>query len=143
MAPKPKSPHLYLVEDRGYRTPCWVWQRAANSAGYGVMRTGEGSKTVALAHRVFWERENGPIPEGLTLDHLCRVELCVRPSHCEPVTHTVNMRRGAQTKLTVAKAKRIRVRLAAGEGPSSIARAFDISESNVRRIRAGRLWAAV
>lgn len=36
----------------------------------------------------------GPIPEGLELDHLCRVSLCVNPWHLEPVTHKVNQERG-------------------------------------------------
>jgi len=35
----------------------------------------------------------GPIQEGLEFDHLCKVTLCVRPDHVEPVTHDENMRR--------------------------------------------------
>jgi hypothetical protein len=35
----------------------------------------------------------GPVPEGLELDHLCRVTTCVRPSHLEPVTTGENVRR--------------------------------------------------
>ncbi len=36
----------------------------------------------------------GPIPEGLELDHLCRVRHCVNPDHLEAVTHRENIRRG-------------------------------------------------
>lgn len=45
-------------------------------------------------HRLVWELLNGPVPEGLILDHLCRNTVCVRPDHLEPVTHKVNIQRG-------------------------------------------------
>lgn len=37
----------------------------------------------------------GPIPDGLQIDHLCRVRHCVNPAHLEPVTIAENVRRGA------------------------------------------------
>ena len=36
----------------------------------------------------------GPIPEGLQIDHLCRVHRCVNPWHLEAVTQQVNLLRG-------------------------------------------------
>ena len=45
-------------------------------------------------HRVWYEREHGPIPKGLTLDHLCRVRNCINPKHLEPVTMRENLMRG-------------------------------------------------
>lgn len=51
-----------------------------------------------LAHRLEWEKINGPVPEGLELDHLCRNRWCVNPDHLEPVTHQENIRRGSQRK---------------------------------------------
>lgn len=86
-----KSGVEYIEEDRGYQTPCWIWPRAQQARGYGT--TYRNGKTI-LAHRALWERTNGPIPEGLELDHLCRVPACVRPDHMEPVTHRENMLRG-------------------------------------------------
>jgi hypothetical protein len=38
----------------------------------------------------------GPIPDGLTIDHLCRTPACVNPEHMEPVTMAENIRRGTQ-----------------------------------------------
>ena len=59
--------------------------------GYGQFRVGTQRK---LAHRVAYEWSLGEIPEGLDLDHLCRVRNCVNPSHLEPVTRQENLRRG-------------------------------------------------
>jgi hypothetical protein len=36
----------------------------------------------------------GPIPYGLTLDHLCAKRWCVNPAHLDPCTQTENKARG-------------------------------------------------
>ncbi|MGI9502698.1 MAG: HNH endonuclease [Geminicoccaceae bacterium] len=46
------------------------------------------------AHRVSYEALVSAIPEGLELDHLCRVRCCVNPIHLEPVTTRTNNLRG-------------------------------------------------
>ena len=45
------------------------------------------------AHRWSYEALVGVISAGAHLDHLCRVPLCVRPDHLEPVTVRENVRR--------------------------------------------------
>ena len=70
---------------------CWVWQAQLDSRGYGRIKS-DGKPR--FAHRVAYEQLVGPIPDGLELDHLCRVTSCVNPAHMEPVTHRVNMLRG-------------------------------------------------
>ncbi len=85
----------WSVEDWGYETPCWIWQRTINPKGYGMVSiTDHGAQKSYRAHRFVYEMHNGPIPEGLTLDHLCRVRACVNPEHLDPVTQGDNVRRG-------------------------------------------------
>lgn len=71
---------------------CWLWTGATDGdKRYGCI----GSKGKLLrTHRVSYELFKGPIPEGLSLDHLCKVTLCCNPEHLEPVTHKVNVLRG-------------------------------------------------
>lgn len=85
-----------IEEDRGYDTPCWVWQRNVMSAGYG-QGTPPGFAKNLLMHRVSYELHVGPIPDGLHIDHLCRVKTCVNPAHLEPVTCAENVRRALGT----------------------------------------------
>jgi hypothetical protein len=73
---------------------CWLWNGGLNPKGYGQMRRDNRRLQV---HRYAYELLVGPIPEGLELDHLCRVRCCVRPDHLEPVTHAENLRRARGT----------------------------------------------
>lgn len=73
-------------------TDCHVWIGATNNKGYGLACVGDGK--IELAHRVAYEHEFGPIPDGMVIDHLCRVRNCVNPLHLEPVTQGENQRRG-------------------------------------------------
>jgi hypothetical protein len=87
---------------------CWLWQRGIHHSGYAFVAR-------QLAHRYVYELHRGPIPEGLTLDHLCRVRHCVNPEHLEPVTMTENLRRGRVAKVTVDQVRAMRSRVASGE----------------------------
>lgn len=76
-------------------TGCWIWLRHIDPGGYasiGVPR--DGKLRTTIAHRVSYETFVGPIPDGLQLDHLCRVRHCVNPAHLEPVTARENSLRG-------------------------------------------------
>lgn len=45
------------------------------------------------AHIVAWVAVNGPVPEGMVLDHMCRVRACRAVHHLEPVTQSENEKR--------------------------------------------------
>lgn len=84
-----------VVDEAG----CWIFQGAKTSAGYGNIRIGsrtDGTRRVIETHTVMWESQHGPVPEGLELDHLCRVRACCNPAHLEPVTPSVNVWRAMQ-----------------------------------------------
>lgn len=89
-----RTPNAYDLADAGYDTPCWLWKRHLNRSGYGMVQAGK----LRLAHRVYYERAKGTIPDGLTLDHLCRNRHCVNPDHLEPVTLKENIQRGWQAR---------------------------------------------
>jgi len=72
---------------------CWLWTGSDSGNGYGRVTHPQTKRTVA-AHRLVYEAMRGPIPDGLQLDHLCRVRACVNPAHLEPVTQRVNLLRG-------------------------------------------------
>jgi len=74
---------------------CWLWTGLINSSGYGWIKINDIKKygkhgTYKLAHRISYELFKGVIPEGLEIDHLCRVRSCVNPDHLEAVTHVEN-----------------------------------------------------
>lgn len=78
-------------------TPCWLWSGFKDENGYG--RVWFGTKGIRT-HRLSYELNIGPIPEGLVIDHLCRNRACCNPAHLEPVTNEENVRRGVVGKAT-------------------------------------------
>lgn len=68
---------------------CWNWT-GKRSAGYGWLYF--DGKTRAV-HRLAVQFDGRDIPEGMSVDHLCRNKRCVNPSHLEVVTIAENTRR--------------------------------------------------
>lgn len=143
----------YVEEDRGYDTPCWIWQGGTSYRGdrhYGRKRWRGRNYP---AHRAYYEEAKGcEVPADLQIDHLCRVTLCVNPDHLEPVTARENMRRSSRTKLTekdVREIKRIYSKYR-GDAPNArqglvpaLSRAFGVSYRTITRIAAGEKWGDV
>lgn len=74
---------------------CLLWAGSGNGRGYGLIWVGDRMRRV---HRVAWELDYGPIPDGLTVDHVrargCRHRHCANVAHLEPVTMRENLMRG-------------------------------------------------
>ena len=81
--------------DRAAPQGCWLWLGQVNAWGYGHFRRtlAPGVHRTVKAHRFAYTLAVGPIPPGLTLDHLCGWPACVRPEHLEPVSAAENLRR--------------------------------------------------
>lgn len=75
-------------------TDCWSWDKP-NKAGYGVYQE-------ITAHRWAWLVFEGPIPEGMTLDHLCCNPRCVNTAHLEIVTNEENAGRALRRRMAWA-----------------------------------------
>jgi hypothetical protein len=85
---------------------CWIWIGSIDQYGYGRLSSRLSVKRGGLsshAHRITWTLLRGEIPEGLQIDHLCRVRRCVNPDHLEPVTPLENQRRGIAGQVVRAR----------------------------------------
>ena len=74
-----------------YTPGCIEWEGAIDVDGYG--RKNVNGKW-CQAHRLAWESMNGPIKDGMHIDHVCRNRRCVNPLHLELVTRKENILRG-------------------------------------------------
>jgi hypothetical protein len=74
---------------------CWLWTGTTVTGGYGRFSHLEnGTRTNILAHRFSYEHHVGPIPEGLTVHHICRNPSCVNPRHLRALTLRDNVLSG-------------------------------------------------
>lgn len=119
--PKPKSNEERFwekVDKSGGPSACWPWTASCSGSGYGTFDVAGASKR---AHRVVWEMELGPIPEGMCVMHVCDNPPCCNPAHLRLGTHADNMRdmvakgRSASTAGDRNGARRRPDRLARGE----------------------------
>jgi hypothetical protein len=57
---------------------CWLWTGSVDANGYGVIRK---DGRLVKPHRLVYEAEYGPIPDGMVIRHRCGHNACVRPEH--------------------------------------------------------------
>jgi len=127
-------------------TGCWLWGGHIKADGYGEITF---KKKYYRAHRLSWERHNGPIPSGLLVCHKCDVRSCINPEHLFLGTQKDNIRDALS-----------KGRMAVGEGsPQSklsanevieilndkrrtglIALSHNISNGNVLKIKKRESW---
>lgn len=128
---------------------CWPWGGTIHHRGYGIIVNDH--KRNALAHRVTYERFNGPIPDGMMVCHRCDNPPCVNPAHLFLGTHQDNMtdrnRKGRtqhgerhhHAKLTAADVLTIRS-LYPGMSQTAIAKQFGINQTIVSDIVRRIIW---
>jgi hypothetical protein len=75
---------------------CWISLYSTGSHGYSQVgwqvadRSGYRKITARLGHRVSWEALHGPIPDGMTIDHICRTRRCINPEHLRLLSNVAN-----------------------------------------------------
>lgn len=67
---------------------CWLWRGWIDKDGYGNIH---GFGKQQGSHRVAWMMLNGAVPDGLVIDHICRVRNCVNPEHLRAITFVQNV----------------------------------------------------
>lgn len=135
--PNHSSRHVehYEVEDRGYETPCWIWQKGKQRSGHSVL------KTVGVprgTHVVYYERKHGPVPAGYHVHHLCEVAECVNPDHLTPLSPAAHKQ--AHSSLRQEDVQDIRRRVRHGELQKALAAEYGISRQAVCDMVHGRTW---
>ena len=106
--PIPKSPteRMWAKVERGGPDECWPFVGQIIPAGYGLVSMPAGSGYLR-AHRLAWESVNGPIPDGIDIDHMCHNvdpncaggdsclhRRCCNPAHLDATTRRINTLRG-------------------------------------------------
>lgn len=81
---------LWRKVDKREPDECWPWTGARGPKGYGKAKI---KGKWEAPHRLAYELANGPIPDDLQIDHLCRNPPCCNPAHMEVVTLQENVRR--------------------------------------------------
>lgn len=93
--PKPTSPLALRILARCIRDgDCLIWQGSTIRGGYGMCTDNRRRHYV---HRVVFEHFNGPIPQGMEVDHVrakgCLSTACCEIGHLEVVTPQINTHR--------------------------------------------------
>lgn len=116
---------------------CTTWTGARQSSGYGSVTDGRGG--TQLVHRIVAAEHFGGIPDGMTVDHLCRNKLCVNAAHLEIVTAVENTRRANPVHETCLHGHRREQRARAG----GVAYFCRTCENEQRRARRAKAYAAL
>ena len=122
---------LCRSEDRGYETKCLIWTGIDRDRG-GYGRVKRDGKYIP----VHWALAGDP-PKGMEKDHLCHQRDCVRPSHLQDVTksvNTANRERTSHKHVSLEAKAEVRRLLLTGMARNAIVDATGVSRRTVDRI---------
>lgn len=130
-------------------------RRAENMGGKGYLRLSlqgpEGKLVQVMAHRFVWESLNGPIPDGMQINHKDLNRTNNAPANLEVVTPAGNIQhsyaagrkhpwtdaaewRPGKARLTPETIAAVRARRAAGVGLKALGIEFGISTTHAQRL---------
>ena len=88
-APRFRDPEeSFAARTRWTDGGCLEWTASRDRIGYARIYV---HGTHIFVHRYAWEKVNGPIPDGMVLDHLCHNRACANVEHLRMVTQSANM----------------------------------------------------
>lgn len=136
---------------------CRLWFGASVPQGYGVTHFNHRQQ---YAHRVAWQVERGPIPEGLLVLHKCDTPACINVDHLFLGTDADNradmMNKGrsnpargdnaGKSKLTAEIVKEIRAIYKPYDrefGGGALAKKYGVSPSTVTEVVNNRYWSHI
>lgn len=153
---RPQNYYIYRFwrkVNKGGLCDCWEWQGSKSTGNakcmYGAISlVVDGKPKKMYAHRLSWEIENGPIPEGRMVLHDCDNTACVNPSHLYIGTAADNMRdrdirgrgnnRGALSRNQV---KQIRdMNKSQGKKARELSDFFGVSYGVIQNVISGRTY---
>lgn len=131
------KPQTWIELGCGFSTPCHVWQ-GGRSGRYGWARPRDGHRA-AFAHILAYVLEQGPVPEGRHLHHLCGNPLCVRVDHLavkESAEH-LSLHRSTSGRISRLTAEEILDIQQGGMTLPQIMVKYGISKTHASRVRRG------
>ena len=140
-AVKGRGNAYWIEEDRGYKTPCWIWQGSTH--GYPPNRlyavATVNQKHVSV-HKYRFEQKYGKIPDGYELHHMCEQTLCVNEDHLKLVTELEHGRIRNGVKYSMEQAIEVRRLYSEGLSQLEIAEVTGINRHSVYRMCKGEHW---
>ncbi len=138
---------------------CWWWTASITGGGYGQIGRGRLGDGNALSHRVAYELDVGPIPDGMQVLHRCDNKLCCNPAHLFLGTQLDNIHdmdakgrdnrvgprgeRAGLAKLTDAEVLEIRALYTANARQVDLAARFRVGQSTISSIVRRSTWAHI
>jgi hypothetical protein len=156
--PRPLEDRFWEKVDKqtGGERAHWIWLAAIDHTGRGKLRTAGRNSGWTKSHRLAWELEYGPIPDGMNIVQRCLELRCVRPEHLACLPHGDAMKLAVKrvgtwtphgednpnSKLSSNAVAVIRNLNARGYSGAAIGRALKTPEATVHAILRGerRRW---